>query len=537
MIVIIALSAKLAEPTFVAIILIELCTDRVDTKETAATVENETQTVCVAILEILLVDDADIVGVEDTVIDLVDVPVMVAEVVAEAVGVGETVDEEVGVGVPESLPESEFVTLGLDPTDKLDVAVPVKDLAALTDAVDEDDDVGVKVDDAVGLGVMLEDIVLVIDDDSEKVGVIEALAPGVIEEVGVILDDGQSELTLLLVGEGVIVEDAVPETVDVGEGLAVRVVDIDFEMVEVYDDVTEVVGELRAVPPIESVDDDDNDDDEVPLGLEVLLSLPVADKVSVVEPVGDEVWVVVGVGVFELVFDVVKGAEIVLLIVIEGVTKEEGEILDEAPIESVLVAEKEGVEVALVVVVIEFDSDNVADEVWVGVRELEAVPESVGVKLLLIALVNEELSVFEPVGDALAPILSVAVSERLFDEELVTVDVAVLDGVGDEVLVVVIVGVRLIEASPETLWDEVGVGVDEELAPNVNDDVGETERDVLNEIEEEGVILGVTVDEDVIELVTVPDGEKDIVPLELNERLGENELVPDIVGVLLAVPP
>jgi hypothetical protein len=134
-------------------------------------------------------------------------------------------------------------------------------------------------------------------------------------------------------------------------------------MVEVYDDVTEVVGELRAVPPIESVDDDDNDGDEVPLGLEVLLSLPVADKVSVVELVGDEVLVGVGVGVFELVLDVVKGAEIVLLIVIEGVTKEEGEILDDAPIESVLVAEKEGVEVALVVVVIEFDSDNVADEV------------------------------------------------------------------------------------------------------------------------------------------------------------------------------
>jgi hypothetical protein len=145
--------------------------------------------------------------------------------------------------------------------------------------------------------------------------------------------------------------------------------------------------------------------------------------------------------------------------------------------------------------------------------------------------------VFEPVGDALAPILSVAVSERLFDEDSVAVDVAVLDGVGDDVLVLLIVGVRLIEASPETLWDKVGVGVDEELAPNVNDDVGETERDVLNEIEEEGVMLGVPVDEDVVELVTVPDGEKDIVPLELNERLDENELVPDCVGVLLAVPP
>ena len=126
-------------------------------------------------------------------------------------------------------------------------------------------------------------------------------------------------------------------------------------MDEVYDDVTEVVGELRAVPPIESVDDDDNDDDEVPLGLEVLLSLPVADKVSVVEPDEEPVGVLVGVGVFELVLDGVKGAEFVLLNVIEGVTKDEGEILDDAPIERVLVAEKEGVEVALAVVVIEFD--------------------------------------------------------------------------------------------------------------------------------------------------------------------------------------
>ena len=221
MIVIIALSAKLADPAFVAILLIELCTDIVDTKETAATVVNETQTVCVAILEILFVDDADIVGVEDTVIDFVDVPVVVAEVVAEEVCVGEGVDEEVGVVERESLPELEFVTLGLDPTVKLDVGVQVNDLAALTDDVDEDDDVGVTVDDAVGLDVMLEDIVLVIDDVSEKVGVIDALEPSVIEEVGVILDDGQSELTLLLVGEGVIVEDAVPETVEVGEGLDV----------------------------------------------------------------------------------------------------------------------------------------------------------------------------------------------------------------------------------------------------------------------------------------------------------------------------
>lgn len=123
--------------------------------------------------------------------------------------------------MPESLPESEFVTLGLAPFVKLEVGVPDADLAALTDDVGEEEDVGVTVDDVVGLDVTLTDIVLVIDDVSEKLGVIEALDPSVIEAVGVMLDDGQSELTLLLVGDGVIVDDAVPETVDKGEGLDV----------------------------------------------------------------------------------------------------------------------------------------------------------------------------------------------------------------------------------------------------------------------------------------------------------------------------
>lgn len=126
-------------------------------------------------------------------------------------------------------------------------------------------------------------------------------------------------------------------------------------MVELHDEVTEIVGLLEAVPPIESVGVDDKDDDGVTLGLEVLLSLPVEERVSVVELDEEPVGVLVDVGVLEFVLDFVKGAEFVLLDVIEGVVKEEGEILDVASTESVVVAENEGVDVALAVVVIEFD--------------------------------------------------------------------------------------------------------------------------------------------------------------------------------------
>ena len=273
------------------------------------------------------------------------------------------VDVDVAVGDRERVLESESVADGLTPRVKLDVGVPEFDLAALAEEVGEDDDVGVPVVDAVGLGVTLNDKVLVIEGVAEKLDVIEALAPIEMEAVGVTLAEAQSESTLVIVGDGVNVEDGVLLLVDVEVEVGLCVGFVDVETVEVFDEEKEIVGEILAVPPKLSVDEDDSDGDGVPVPLDVLLSVQVDDNESVVELVEVPLLELVGVGVFELVLVNVSGAEFVLVEVIEGVPSVEGETLDDAPNESVGVAEKVVVEVALAVLVIELDCDVVTVDV------------------------------------------------------------------------------------------------------------------------------------------------------------------------------
>ena len=172
-----------------------------------------------------------------------------------------------------------------------------------------------------------------------------------------------------------------------------------------------------------------------------------------------------------------------------------------------------------------------------GVNELDVVPDIVGVTLLLMSLVRVGVAIFELVDDTLAPTLIGAVIVKLTDEESDAVVVAVVDGVDEEVRVLVMVGVTLGDAIEDKLLDGLGVGVDEELAPNVNDDVGVTERDEDNEIDVDGVIVDVPVDDDVNELVAVPEGEIDGVNVELNVGLVVMEPVVDTDNVVLTEAP
>lgn len=301
--------------------------------------------------------------------------------------------------------------------------------------------------DAVAVGVALSEDVLVVLGVPEKLPVADELAPIVREPVGEKVGEALRERVLLGDGVGVELIEGVPgpDTVAEGDAVGEGVPLIDFVLVALSGAVPD--GVLLALPPVESVVVAVADVVGVGLGDIEALSLPVADSETVVDPVGDPV--PVGVGVCEDEGDPLT--EIVAEGEVEGVEADvhemEGVPLADARRESVVVgvcdSDAEGFVLALGVL----DNERVVVGLGEGVRELEGVPETVGVGDELESLVLDGVCEFEDVSEALAPAVTEAVAVLDNDRESVSVEDGVSDGVG------------VLDPVPEGVWVLLADGI------------------------------------------------------------------------------
>ena len=141
---------------------------------------------------------------------------------------------------------------------------------------------------------------------------------------------------------------------------------------------------------------------------------------------------------------------------------------------------------------------DVLDGVGVGVPEPVADIETLSV--------DEPVPESEPVFEGLAPLVRLAVGVRVKDLVRLCVELAVDDGVGVPVGVVLAVGVMVADRELDRLDVSEIVGDTDGLEPEDNVDVGLFDIDALKVADVDGVIEAVPVIEEVPDTVGVPLG-------------------------------
>lgn len=343
----------------------------------------------------------------------------------------------------------------------------------------------------------LTESVLVVLGVPELLGVVDALAPTVIDGVG----ESEGDALRVSVEESMFCEDDAPlidadETrlavidpvcVDVGVGVADEVPVNDAvslpDTLLVSEPVPEELGVIEADAPrvrggvcvfeidALSVVVDDGVDDEV------CVSVDVPDTVAVCDGVGSAVRV----------------AEIVTVDVADGVCDDDGVALAEPPADSVVVGVAVNVDERLVDVepVSLPDGERVGVTAAVPVPDLEGVAVPVGVAES--EGVVEPVPESEPVFDELAPVVSEAVGERDTDFEALLVELGVTDDVPVPEFVGVLVGVTLPVLLTVMLAVLEILGVSLALAPSVTEGVAEIDVDAVSDGVVDGVNEGVPV--------------------------------------------
>jgi hypothetical protein len=234
----------------------------------------------------------------------------------------------------------------------------------------------------------------------------------------------------------------------------------------------EAVGVLLAVPQRDSVWDGVAEIVGVPVDDDEALSLPVLDAEVVVDPVGVPVLDGVGVRVEDGVAALVPVEEKET----EGVCVEETDSVDvplaDANWERVVVGVGESVRVSVHVGLEVLESETVVVGLRLGVSELEGVAVPVGVAEFDAVLVVEGVREFEGVTEALAPTVTDGVGAPERDDERLSVDDDVADGVCVPDPVPESVGVTL-DDGIDTVPDADVVEECERLAPSVSEGVSD----------------------------------------------------------------
>ena len=152
-------------------------------------------------------------------------------------------------------------------------------------------------------------------------------------------------------------------------------------------------------------------------------------------------------------------------------------------------------------------------------------------------IVVEPVPETEPVFEELAPVVNDAVGEREMDRDWLIVELGVIEDVPVVVPVGELVGVPLLVALGETLGLSEILAVSLALAPNVTDGVAEFDSEALRLDVEEGVGEDVPVLDEVSDPVLVCDGVGggDIDADNVDDVVGDG--VMEEVGVPLADAP
>ena len=134
------------------------------------------------------------------------------------------------------------------------------------------------------------------------------------------------------------------------------------------------------------------------------------------------------------------------------------------------------------------------------------MPVALLVAVILELIVEEPVPESDPVFEGLAPLVRLAVGVRVKDLDRLCVELAVNDGVGVPVGVVLAVGVIVADRELDALDVSETVGDTDGLEPEDNVDVGVFDNDALKDAEVDGVIEAVPVIVEVPDTVGVPLG-------------------------------